>query len=76
MLKTKRAVIIAWVIIAISIIGGFVITARASIFGDVPFSEIDWMTYFITQLPVIFMFFIITVAAKNSNKKEDDKAAE
>jgi len=72
-MSTKAKVIIA-IILVLGVIGGFLITARDALFGDVPFSEINLLVYFTTTLiPIAFILFVFFVASKGAKKKEDDE---
>ncbi|MCL2593556.1 MAG: hypothetical protein FWD82_09360 [Defluviitaleaceae bacterium] len=66
----KKAVIIGWTILILSIIAAFISTARSALFGDALFSDIDFLSFIISAVPTIFIYFIIThYILKNKDAK-------
>jgi len=69
-MSRKKILAIGWAVIILSVIGSFMIIARSAIFGDASFSDVDYSAWFITTLPSIFVFFLITTKGKKDNDKK------
>ena len=70
-MSVKKGIVLGAIIIAVCIIAGFLITARAAIFGDASFNEINFIGWLVSVVPtVVFFIFIFYITLKHN---KDDK---